>query len=341
MRRALQCPLNQKSYCRYLCINQKNLIQKQAEEDKLWTKTDQSKQLLNKVMALPLPSSIIQSTDMISYYNQRLNLTQPLTDCEMRFLSSLATFPLTLSHGINSIQQHTYSNNNTSTTQSNSDISCLVIGARAEASLPKLYWKKSLITLKSQQINNLTINMMGMHLPLTVSTSSNSSKSTAALIRPKPFQLSYNYQASDDPHNNLLKRHLTVDNLIDGRCSFHEHPNINQLLSTHNLFVLFNPGYGSISLQSSWEPTIKRFIESKKTGIRPVTVIATAHSLYDLNRDIKQLNILSKRYGVDIEYIIEPILNPYASTRVTYDDREEVGARVVTTNQYIYGFRAL
>ena len=337
MRRALHYPLLRKSYYRYLCINQKSIIEKRTEQDKQWAKTDQCKQLLNKVMALPLPLQLIQSIDMVSYYNQVLNLSQPLTDCELRFLSSLATFPLTLSYGINSIK---HTNNNTSTIQSNSDISCLIIGARAEASLPKLYWKKSLITLKSPQINNLTINMMGLHLPLTISTSSSSSKSTAALIRPKPFQLSYTYQASDNPHNNLLKRHLTVDNLIDGRCSFHEHPNINQLLSTHNLFVLFNPGYGSISLQSSWEPTIKRLIESEKTGIRSV-IIATAHSLYDLNRDIKQLNTLSKRYGVEIEYIIEPILNPYASTRVTYDEREEVGARVVTTNQYIYGFRAL
>ena len=332
MRRALHYPLLRKSYYRYLCINQKSIIEKRTEQDKQWAKTDQCKQLLNKVMALPLPLQLIQSIDMVSYYNQVLNLSQPLTDCELRFLSSLATFPLTLSYGINSIK---HTNNNTSTIQSNSDISCLIIGARAEASLPKLYWKKSLITLKSPQINNLTINMMGLHLPLTISTSSSSSKSTAALIRPKPFQLSYTYQASDSPTNNLLKRRLTVDNIIDGRCSFHEHPNVNQLLNTDNLFVLFNPGYGSISLQSSWEPTIKRLIESK----RPI--LATAHSLYDLNRDIKQLNILSKRYGIDIEYLIEPILNPYASTRVTYDDREEVGARVVTTNQYIYGFRAL
>ena len=332
MRRALHYPLLRKSYYRYLCINQKSIIEKRTEQDKQWAKTDQCKQLLNKVMALPLPLQLIQSIDMVSYYNQVLNLFQPLTDCELRFLSSLATFPLTLSYGINSIK---HTNNNTSTIQSNSDISCLIIGARAEASLPKLYWKKSLITLKSPQINNLTINMMGLHLPLTISTSSSSSKSTAALIRPKPFQLSYTYQASDSPTNNLLKRRLTVDNIIDGRCSFHEHPNVNQLLNTDNLFVLFNPGYGSISLQSSWEPTIKRLIESK----RPI--LATAHSLYDLNRDIKQLNILSKRYGIDIEYPIEPILNPYASTRVTYDDREEVGATVVTTNQYIYGFRAL
>ena len=334
MRRALHQPLFRRTYNRYLCMNQKSIIQKHAEQDKLWAKTDESKQLINKVMRLPLPSSIIQSTDMISYYDQLLNLTQPLTDCELRFLSSLATFPLTLSYGINNIQRIKHTESSTSSTPTNSDINCLIIGARAEASLPKLYWKKSLITLKSPQINNLTINMMGLHLPLTTSTSSISSKSTAALIRPKPFQLSYTYQASDSPTNNLLKRHLTVDNLIDGRCNFHEHPNGNQLLNIHNLFVLFNPGYGSISLQSSWEPTLKRLIVSKKP------VICTAHSLHDLNRDIKQLSILSKRYGIDIEYIIEPILNPYASTRVTYDDREEVGARVVTTNQYIYGFRA-
>jgi hypothetical protein len=43
--------------------------------------------------------------------------------------------------------------------------------------------------------------------------------------------------------------------------------------------------------------------------------------------------------GEPLEFLFEPHLNPFASTRRTVDEKEEEGAKIVTTNQYIHAFR--
>ena len=113
-----------------------------------------------------------------------------------------------------------------------------------------------------------------------------------------------------------------------------------KLLLENDLFVLFNSGLGSTqSLKESWAPTLKLLFMTRKP------ILLTAHSAFDLKRDLARLEIITSEedtqdLGEPIEFILNPHANPFASWKRTVDPKEEREAQIVTTNQFIYCVQA-
>ena len=149
-----------------------------------------------------------------------------------------------------------------------------------------------------------------------------------------------------------------VYHIPNGHTLLHQHSDSQALLNNSDIFVLYHPGLGHRSLRAGWKPTMQLLLNTGKP------ILCTAHSLSDLQRDesmiqnvvleMKYLSISktsidsdnissgSKRGGnskLQLQSLIPAQLNPFASTRRTYDKDEDEGARVVTTNQYMHAFR--
>lgn len=134
-------------------------------------------------------------------------------------------------------------------------------------------------------------------------------------------------------------REVIIEKKQENRNFLHEIKDISKILLSHDLYVLFNPGFGSKPLTESWLPTLQILLQTKKP------ILCTAHSAYDLSRDINALQKISldsdyEEFGEPLEFVISPHLNPFRSHKRTIDSKEETEAQVITTNEYIYAFQA-
>ena len=80
-----------------------------------------------------------------------------------------------------------------------------------------------------------------------------------------------------------VTKNISVNHIENGNRLLHDHPRAFDLMRDADAFVLFNPGFGCKHLKSSWEPTLKLLLETRKP------IIATAHSHHDLSRDMTTL----------------------------------------------------
>ena len=180
---------------------------------------------------------------------------QPLCPSALRTLSATLTFPLTLSYGLRRIFASREVKMET--------IRVLCLGARAESSLPSVWWAESRRGAEDVLEGQLSISFLGPHLQ------------THRPPRPLP------------PGTPTL---LTLQHIDQGRSLFHLHPHHMRLLLHTDLFVLFNPGFGATEqLQQQWGPTLQLLLQTRKP------VLATAHSARDLARDLAFLEALTNR----------------------------------------------
>jgi hypothetical protein len=134
-------------------------------------------------------------------------------------------------------------------------------------------------------------------------------------------------------------REIECEVIGSGKRLFHEHPDAVKLLLQHDLFVLFNPGFGCEALKESWKPTLSLLLQSRKT------VLCTALSEIDMKRDLDALKQLSaeedyQELGEPLDLLIQPTKNPFRSEKRQYDALEVEGNRVLVVNEYIYAFQA-
>ena len=134
---------------------------------------------------------------------------------------------------------------------------------------------------------------------------------------------------------------ISFVNLDHGREMLHNHPNLTKLLLDFDLFVLFNSGVGSPALREAWDPTLRLLLQTRKP------IVFTCHSRVDLDRDwdcVEQTGISEDQDGQELGHSIETLLspheNPFASLRRVYDSKEQQGAEIVTTNQFIFALQA-
>ena len=131
-----------------------------------------------------------------------------------------------------------------------------------------------------------------------------------------------------------------VVTFINGKTTLHEHRDSMELLRSNHAFVLFNPGFGSQALKERWKPTLSLLLECRKP------VICTAHSMFDMERDLRALSELSDELdeqdlGESVTFSLPPGPNPFASQLITVDHKEEhPDAMQVTANKFIYAFCA-
>ena len=240
-------------------------------------------------------------------------------------VSHLLSAPLTLASQFKHIIQHC-ANGNTQDGSQEFDWCCL--GARAEASIPIMYWKEFLMSSRASLLSEEMQLAGGDSFP-----SSKNIEISLDFIGPDiPPKLSEQSiiipEGQDESHPYVTFLSLRGYH----RGYFHdsqakETSNFNSKL--WNAYIFFNPGFGHPNLQKSWEPTLKLILDGRHESTRNTqcAVLLTAHSEHDMARDAE---ILSSAYGLkDIMYHE----NPFAS-RIAYEDPFEKN-HFVRPNHYV------
>lgn len=279
-------------------------ISSEFENDKEWLRAPENHRFLMNFLnsSMKNPST---ANNMNEYIQLKLlgtdSATVPLS--ATRIISSMLTFPLTTSYCLKLLFPDLKF--------PSSPVNISVVGARSESSLPPIYWKEfiSFISGELKDPTSFSIEFFGPHLMI------------------KDLTTSWTRKFSE----NGLTLSLTSD--ILNRCLFHLHPQSNSLLQKSDIFFLFNPGFGSKELASSWRQTLSFLLESRKP------IVCTAYSDDDLLKDLGQLQLIGmeedhQELGNPIEMLISPRANPFANLR-----KEQRGDEVVITNQYLYCFR--
>ena len=333
---------------------EKDRINSEALADKEWISSTEAKSLLRRAGHPEnfLPSNVMKPIDMKHYLQERHFDFQSASS--YRTLSSLLTFPLTLSYGMRLVNQISHLCQAIKPLKLSSKTSILVVGARAESSLPLLWWTEALYA--APIVHSLRINFLGPGLQARKSEVEAYHWTSCADNNTSPTTPSNSVNADINP-SEASKTSATIELLASRRNVqlLHTHPQCDALISEADMFVLYNPGLGATAeLRQSWQPTIKKLLASGKP------VLLTAHCLLDLSRDMAYLigfqsskepdgsitivggdeiaaNAAITSNGVQTAGIlISPELNPFRSAKQTFDVNEELPARVVTTNHYVY-----
>ena len=338
-------------------LSVENEIAKVLEEnaaDKVWARSPDARSVLSAGTKTPFPSQGLNEPDMDSFLMKRgfKDVTHEKNPSAHRTLTAALTFPLSLAYGINRIF---HGSDIGAAIGNNRMLNILVIGARAEASLPALWWREGLINLSSEAADcGIRVGMLGPSLPPVLPTrrmkSEISTDGDTVVVKPKIRQeteipvaeVSIPFKRNNDNNDVIVRtKQARVHHVDNGRNLLHKHPDAVGLLRDADLIVMFHPGLGHKTLKNGWKPTIELLLSSKKP------VLCTAHSMQDYTRDINMLHEISseiddngQELGEPLEMIFTGHYNPFASTRRTYDKEEHVDAQIVTTNELIYAFQA-
>ena len=310
---------------------EKKQIEQNLAIDKAWSQTPAAKEALSSGSQALKP---VRANSMLMYLHERgfkVAAENPHSSA-YRTLSAAMTFPLTLGYGINRIfaKGGPLGGMAEFIEMEKRPLRVLVVGARAESSLPALWWRECLLScFHSGAIRGgIDIGLLGPGLQTM--KASPLDNSITFNMHPQRFP-------GDKVDIDVVGKVYHVEN---GMALLHQHPLHMKLLLQTDLFVLFNPGMGHSVLKEGWEETIKLLCMSRKP------VICTAHSLVDLQRDKRCLesvtsatDAVEQDLGEPLEFMFEAHENPFASGKRTFDTKEEEGAQIVTTNQYIHAFR--
>ena len=262
----------------------------------------------------PQPSQHIISPSMESYltsygYLNSFESSSISSLIGLGALSALHTYPLTLSLAIEKILPSPVN-----------DLSVLVLGARAESSLPPHWWRQTLIA--SYKLHRLHILFQGPHCATQGASLAHSSSHSSE----QKVIVDWNHGGGCEQNRNVTLEWCSE------RGSFHTNPSAQKLLSSADIVVLFNPGYGHHYLKAEWRPTLAMLLRSK------IPIVCTALSPHDLQRDRTALEKLKPL--LDYKYLIEPQSNTFASLVADIDPKEpqEENKRIVC-NQYMYAFQ--
>eukprot|EP00592_Proboscia_alata_P006493 CAMPEP_0194357064 /NCGR_PEP_ID=MMETSP0174-20130528/4603_1 /TAXON_ID=216777 /ORGANISM="Proboscia alata, Strain PI-D3" /LENGTH=227 /DNA_ID=CAMNT_0039126933 /DNA_START=544 /DNA_END=1227 /DNA_ORIENTATION=+ len=174
-----------------------------------------------------------------------------------------------------------------------------VVGARAEATLPSIYWNELLLAIPEEVINLISIDFVGPDVPRG--------------LKPRQFTIGGNKKKKTIKFT-FYSKHLQ------------KHTSMNGTEKLWDAFVLFNPGLGHPNLEAGWIDTLQ-FILNYKRG---VPVLFTAYNSIDAERDhniireaVSNIDNLSKpRHNLLDKFS----LNPFASRLGTVDDVPSEGS---------------
>ena len=196
-----------------------------------------------------------------------------------QFITSLTTFPLSLSYGVNKL----FPAVNSDSTNSGA-LRVLIVGCRSESSLPLAWWRETLYTNASAFLN-IQVRMVGPGLSKRNEQAETIRWEDATSRRESSIEFMSGLQAD----YNLL----------------HAHPQSMQLLQWAHVFVLFNPGSGSPSLSARWDPTLRLLLETRKP------VLCTAHGPHDLQRDIAALEAIAEQEDGEVRRTLPTTLSSF------------------------------
>ncbi len=307
------------------------VINSDLAADKAWSLTPSAKEALG---AGSINSEPVEARDMSEYMKERgfREAAEDPRSSAYRTLSAAMTFPLTLGYGVNKIfaKGGPLGGMAEFIGMEKRPLRVLVVGARAESSLPALWWRECLLScFHSGAISGgIDIGLMGPGLQQMKASPMDNSIT---------FQMHPSRFAGDNQDTGIEGKAYHIQ---EGQAFLHNHPEHMKLMLRADLFVLFNPGLGHSALREGWKDTIKLLCMSRKP------VLCTAHSVTDLQRDkafleatTNTIDAEEQDLGEPLEFLFEAHQNPFASAKRTYDDKEEEGAQIVTTNQYIHCWR--
>jgi hypothetical protein len=215
-------------------------IEKEFIEDNKWIKSDDALRTMR--LGRDVPVKYTASEDMHEHIIARgYESAGPICESSRRVLSSCLTFPLTLSYAHQLLFPAL-----------SSKMNVLVVGARAESSLPLLWWKDCLYN--NRHLHDVTVEMMGPGLrnPSTEVAAGETGDANLKVFEWKHTEgLSFDLDPSDSPaarrtpvypRVTLSKSHLAANIRL-----LHETENRLKLLQWADIFLLYNPGELCIS----------------------------------------------------------------------------------------------
>jgi hypothetical protein len=223
-------------------------------------------------------------------------------DLAVALISHVLSAPLTLASRFVKMQSHADSDDNDSF-QSKQHWCC--VGARAEATLPSIYWREFLLLAAA-------------------------SSSTAATPSKNPlnFETKLQFTGPDIPPN-LPQQTVNMGSsgsiTLQGgfRGLYHDSPSASN--DKFDGFVLFNPGCAHPNHVADWETTLATILEQMSSQPN-AHMLVTAHSTKDAERDHV---LLKHSFGLDLDYRE----NAFAS-RICYQDPFDP-SHLVRPNHYV------
>jgi hypothetical protein len=233
-------------------------IEKELVEDNKWIKSDAALQTMR--LGRDAPVKYTASEDMHQHIIARGYAAGTHCESSRRVLSSCLTFPLTLSYAHHLLFPAL-----------SSKMNVLVVGARAESSLPLIWWIDCLYN--NRHLHDVTVEMIGPGLrnPSTEEAATQTGDAILKVFEWKHSEgLSSDLNQSDSsaesarsipmyPRVTLSKSHSAANVRL-----LHETDNHHKLLQWADVFLLYNPGELCISLRLFLE--LPSFDESNQTA---------------------------------------------------------------------------
>jgi len=219
---------------------------KEVEMDLSWIKSKTAAEFLSNKSSPPLEVTVKQN--MKEYLSIRGHADALSVPEAVRTLSALYTYPLTLAFGINNIFQFPVDL-----------LSVCIIGARAEQTLPIHWWKELLYS--ALHIDKFNVTMIGAKLG-----SNNNSKSKNGADESATSSTTIEWELPiTSTNSNKKKRQATITStcLPLHQHMFHDLPDVDKHLLSHDIFVLYNPGMGSLAHKEQWKATIQLLLSTK------------------------------------------------------------------------------
>eukprot|EP01031_Cornospumella_fuschlensis_P025844 gene25844-31212_t len=281
-------------------------VRNQLKIDEQHTRSsNELRSIMSHIVKNP-PTGTIKTASMDTYINARsASAGQLVSESSQRILSSLLTFPLTLSHALTTLFPHPIPK-----------LNVLVLGARSEAMLPASWWRETLFSCPSH-IPEISVKMVGPGQKL--------------IKQNQGQQHTLTWTSSESPEQRKLVLESGKDVSL-----LHDLPHCHQLLMEANLFVLFHPGFGTEPVQPLWHPTLQLLWHTRKP------VFCTAYSPSDLQKDLQYLHQCSQEFddqelGESYDFLMSAKENPFASKKAAITDNTD---EITLTNYYSYCFHS-
>jgi len=180
-----------------------------------------------------------------------------------------------------------------------------IIGARAEATLPVVYWAQTLGELEQE---SLTLRFFGPDIPSKLDKTEDSMNVGSKILK-RSFASSLYPSASVLSSSSTSSSHLSSP----------------MHMEIPDLFVMFNPGIAHDKLKKVWRPTIHSIMAANKP------ILLSGLHLVDVHHDYEQVKAQHP-----IKCVSPPKINPFASSKEFADG---LSGRVARANLYVWDVR--
>ncbi|TYZ59460.1 hypothetical protein PybrP1_002456 [[Pythium] brassicae (nom. inval.)] len=219
----------------------------------------------------------------------------------LRLLSAAYSYVMTLAHYLPALRQ-------ASGSQSADVARIHVIGARAEATMPRHLWDE--LPFFHPSVRAFDVTLVGDHVP------------AVRQQQQKPPQPSSSAAPEAEPRGRVVRLE-TINGL------YHE-PHVverTRAMPPPDALVLFNPGVGHPFLKARWRPTLAALLASGKP------ILLSSFSQADQDRDVAALGELRSECG-ELAFLVSPQSNPFRSLKCQIDPLHLL-APPIRTNSHV------